>query len=62
LDTNPDARANPPGTDAAKADSSQTQPAAADQDKGKKKKKEKKPKQPAVVTPATTQSTSSDKP
>ncbi len=58
LDTNPDARANPPADARADASGSQQpQTAASDQDKGKKKKKEKKQKQPKQ--PVTTQSSNS---
>ena len=58
LDTQPDARANPPATaDGVKADSSQTQQstAATDSARNKKKKKDKKQKQAPVIpgNPAT---------
>jgi outer membrane protein assembly factor BamD len=62
LDTNPDARANPPASSEAKPGDPQTPPSqtsSSDQPKGKKVKKEKKPKQPK---PADTSSSSSSKP
>ncbi|HYL38555.1 MAG TPA: outer membrane protein assembly factor BamD [Bryobacteraceae bacterium] len=64
LDTNPDARANPPSSDGATADNSQAQqPATNAQDKSKKKKKDKKQKQQAAPSDAaTSQSSSSSKP
>src|ERR1700694_2251573 len=59
LDTNPDARANPPATTATSADPQSQQQSASDQQNAKKKKKkEKKPKQPDTnpAAPASTQS------